>query len=76
MLIDSPLPVVVVQLLSQLGVERLVLPAVPELAQTWTGSFGFKVMSQSDKLEIAEHTILCFQGASMCQKFISDAPDV
>ncbi|XP_071681357.1 increased DNA methylation 1-like [Lolium perenne] len=61
------------KLLSELGVERLVLPAVPELLQTWTESFGFQVMSQSDKLEIAEHTILCFQGTTMCHKFINKA---
>jgi hypothetical protein len=61
------------QLIGELGVERLVLPAVPELLQTWTESFGFQVMSQSDKLEIAEHTILCFQGTTMCHKFINKA---
>ncbi|KAM0887421.1 hypothetical protein ACQ4PT_029067 [Festuca glaucescens] len=63
------------KLLGELGVERLVLPAVPELLQTWTESFGFQAMSQSgsDKLEIAEHTILCFQGTTMCHKFINKA---
>ncbi|KAL6657291.1 hypothetical protein ACP70R_005071 [Stipagrostis hirtigluma subsp. patula] len=49
------------KMLCGLGVERLVLPAVPGLLQTWTGSFGFMVMTHSDKLEIAEHTILSFQ---------------
>ncbi|TVU37089.1 hypothetical protein EJB05_10380 [Eragrostis curvula] len=53
-----------------LGVERLVLPAVPELLQTWTGSFGFKAMTHSDKLQVAQHTILCFQGTTMCQKLL------
>lgn len=51
--------------------ERLVLPAVLELLLTWTGSFGFQEMSQSDKLEIAQHTIVCFQGTTMCHKFMS-----
>ncbi|XP_044964741.1 increased DNA methylation 1-like [Hordeum vulgare subsp. vulgare] len=60
-------------LLGELGVERLVLPAVPELLQTWTGSFGFQAMSHSDKMEIAEHTVMCFQGTTMCQKFITAA---
>ncbi|KAL6896808.1 hypothetical protein ACP4OV_007380 [Aristida adscensionis] len=59
------------KVLCGLGVERLVLPAVPELLQAWTGSFGFKAMTHSDKLEIAEHTILCFQGTTMCHKFLS-----
>ncbi|CAM0907464.1 unnamed protein product [Alopecurus aequalis] len=60
-------------LLAELGVERLVLPAVPELLQTWTGSFGFRVMTKADRMEIAEHSILCFQGTTMCHKFINKA---
>lgn len=64
---------VCLQLLGQLGVERFVLPAVPELLQTWTGSFGFQVMTQSDRMEIAEHSILYFQGTTMCHKFIGKA---
>ncbi|KQK14479.2 LOW QUALITY PROTEIN: hypothetical protein BRADI_1g16595v3 [Brachypodium distachyon] len=59
-------------LLGEWGVERLVLPAVPELLQTWTGSFGFQVMTQSQKLDIAQHTIMCFQGTTMCHKFITN----
>ncbi|RLN34017.1 increased DNA methylation 1 [Panicum miliaceum] len=51
-----------------LGVQRLVLPAVPELLRMWTASLGFSAMTHSDKLEIIEHTILCFQGTTMCQK--------
>ncbi|TVU09475.1 hypothetical protein EJB05_42950, partial [Eragrostis curvula] len=47
--------------LHELGVERLMLPSVRGLLQTWTGSFVFKEMSESNKLEIAEHTILGFQ---------------
>ncbi|XP_037482009.1 increased DNA methylation 1-like [Triticum dicoccoides] len=61
------------KLLGELGVERLVLPAVPELLPTWTGSFGFQAMSHSDRMEIAEHTIMCFQGTTMCHKFIVSA---
>jgi hypothetical protein len=51
-----------------MGVRRLVLPAVPELLRMWTGSMGFRAMTPSDKLELADHTILCFQGTTMCQK--------
>jgi hypothetical protein len=59
------------RMLAALGVNRLVLPSVPELLQTWTGpSFGFKPMTHSDKLDMVEHTILCFQGTTMCQKFL------
>ncbi|OEL15352.1 Increased DNA methylation 1 [Dichanthelium oligosanthes] len=58
----------------ELGVHRLVLPAVPELLHMWTSSsMGFKAMTHSDKLEMAEHTILCFQGTTMCQKPLAAA---
>nr|CAB3496240.1 unnamed protein product [Digitaria exilis] len=48
------------KLLLDLGVERLLLPAVPELLKTWTGSFGFTVMSNSDRIELSENSILSF----------------
>lgn len=61
------------QLLLDLGVERLLLPAVPELLETWTGSFGFTVISNSDRIELAENSILSFQGTTMCQKVLNVA---
>jgi hypothetical protein len=59
------------QLLSGWGVERLVLPAVPELLETWTGPFGFAAMSNSDRFELAESSVLSFQGTTMCQKILN-----
>ena len=56
-----------------LGVERLLIPAIPELLETWTGSFGFTVMSNSDRIELAENNILSFQGTTMCQKVLNIA---
>ncbi|KAF8721422.1 hypothetical protein HU200_023135 [Digitaria exilis] len=61
------------KLLLDLGVERLLLPAVPELLKTWTGSFGFTVMSNSDRIELSENSILSFQGTTMCQKVLNVA---
>lgn len=58
------------QLLSSLGVERLLLPAVPELQKTWISSFGFTEITPSDRLELLPHTILTFQGTTLCQKFL------
>uniref|UniRef100_A0ACD5WP71 Uncharacterized protein n=1 Tax=Avena sativa TaxID=4498 RepID=A0ACD5WP71_AVESA len=55
------------------GVERLLLPAVPQLLATWTGSFGFTVMSNSDRFQLAENSVLSFQGTTMCQKILNDA---
>nr|BAK07953.1 predicted protein [Hordeum vulgare subsp. vulgare] len=61
------------KLLSGLGVERLVLPAIPQLLETWTGSFGFRAMSFSDRFELAESSILSFQGTTICQKILDVA---
>ncbi|PAN50166.1 hypothetical protein PAHAL_9G502900 [Panicum hallii] len=61
------------KLLLDLGVERLLIPAVPELLETWTGSFGFTVMSNSDRILLAENSILSFQGTTMCQKVLNIA---
>ncbi|TVU47435.1 hypothetical protein EJB05_07038, partial [Eragrostis curvula] len=61
------------KLLSDLGVERLLLPAVPQLLETWTGSFGFTVMTNYDRLELVENSILSFQGTTMCQKVLNAA---
>ncbi|VAH89838.1 unnamed protein product [Triticum turgidum subsp. durum] len=62
------------KLLSGLGVERLILPAIPQLLETWTGSFGFTAMSCSERFELAESSILSFQGTTICQKIL-DATD-
>ncbi|CAH1432520.1 unnamed protein product [Lactuca virosa] len=60
--------------LVELGVERLVLPAVPSVLHTWTSSFGFSIMTESEKLEFLGYTFLDFQGTQMCQKRLVKAP--
>ncbi|KAK9059562.1 hypothetical protein SSX86_020266 [Deinandra increscens subsp. villosa] len=59
--------------LVELGVERLVLPAVPSVLHTWTSSFGFSVMTESQKLDFLGYTFLDFQGTHMCQKLLVKA---
>ncbi|KAG8371508.1 hypothetical protein BUALT_Bualt13G0094900 [Buddleja alternifolia] len=58
------------QKLSELGVERLVLPAVPSVLNTWTSSFGFSIMDESERLNLLDCTFLDFQGTVMCQKVL------
>lgn len=58
----------------ELGVERLVLPAVPSVLHTWTSSFGFSIMTESEKLEFLGYTFLDFQGTQMCQKRLVKTP--
>lgn len=65
------------QLLGEMGVERLVLPAVPEMVATWTGpSFGFREMGQADRQDVAHHAILRFQGTIMCHKQLPPQPQL
>lgn len=54
----------------ELGVERLVLPAVPAVLDTWTASFGFSVMKESERVNFLDYTFLDFQGTIMCQKIL------
>ncbi|KAK6117019.1 hypothetical protein DH2020_049263 [Rehmannia glutinosa] len=57
--------------LMELGVESLVLPAVPSVLNTWTSSFGFSVMNESDRLKFLDYTFLDFQGTVICQKVLT-----
>lgn len=60
------------QKLKQLGVERLVLPAVPSVLETWTRSFGFAKMTNLERSQFLDYTFLDFQGAIMCQKLLTN----
>ncbi|MCD9645905.1 hypothetical protein HAX54_035261 [Datura stramonium] len=60
--------------LMELGVERLVLPAVPTVLNTWTTSFGFSVVKESQRLNFLNYTFLDFQGTVMCQKLLQKIP--
>ncbi|CAN1847123.1 Increased DNA methylation 1 [Linum perenne] len=57
--------------LTELGVERLVLPAAPTVLNTWTGSFGFSKMTDSERLQFADSFFLNFPGAILCHKLLS-----
>ncbi|XP_039129128.1 uncharacterized protein LOC120265324 [Dioscorea cayenensis subsp. rotundata] len=59
------------KLLSSLGIEMLILPAIPELVQTWTTRFGFTKMSNSDRLKLKDYMFLNFLGSTMCYKFLA-----
>ncbi|PSS09497.1 Increased DNA methylation like [Actinidia chinensis var. chinensis] len=60
--------------LTELGVERLVLPAVPSVLHTWTTSFGFSKMTDGERLSFLDYTFLDFQGTTMCQKLLKKTP--
>ncbi|RHN56522.1 putative histone acetyltransferase chromatin regulator PHD family [Medicago truncatula] len=60
--------------LKQLGVERLVLPAVPGVLDTWTNSFGFEQMTNFERSQFLDYSFLDFQGTVMCQKLLTRFP--
>ncbi|KAF5177783.1 Increased dna methylation [Thalictrum thalictroides] len=56
--------------LAGLGVERLFLPAIPQVLHAWTTSFGFTKITKSERLKYLEYTFLDFQDTTMCHKVL------
>ncbi|KAK8681646.1 hypothetical protein V6N13_054048 [Hibiscus sabdariffa] len=56
--------------LAKLGVQKLILPAVAGVVDTWTTKFGFSQMTGDQRSEFLQYTFLDFQGTIMCQKHL------
>ncbi|MED6217617.1 hypothetical protein PIB30_019384 [Stylosanthes scabra] len=56
------------KLLVELGVERLVLPASPHVIETWTNSFGFAKMTESEQYECLRYALVNFPDTTLCHK--------
>ncbi|KAJ1430388.1 Zinc finger, PHD-type [Sesbania bispinosa] len=54
--------------LTQLGVESMVLPSSNNAVDTWTNSFDFARMTDSDKSQFLEYSFLEFQDTTWCHK--------
>ncbi|KAK8705570.1 hypothetical protein V6N13_049168 [Hibiscus sabdariffa] len=54
--------------LVKLGVEKLVLPAVPTTVETWTNKFKFSSMPDDERAKLIRYGLLDFQGTIICQK--------
>ena len=58
----------VFQLLRSLQVSTFVLPAIPELFDTWIHAFGFRPLCASPSLEIKDLSLMVFPGTELLQK--------
>ncbi|XP_050213716.1 increased DNA methylation 1-like isoform X2 [Mercurialis annua] len=62
--------------LKELGVQRMILPAVRSVLNTWTGSFGFSKLTEAERLQLVKYPFLDFQDTVMCHKLLMEAEPV
>ncbi|KAJ7294698.1 hypothetical protein O6H91_Y238900 [Diphasiastrum complanatum] len=63
---------IVEQILKDLEVQRLVLPAISELEETWQKSFGFQPLTPALRQKVFEFSIFSSAGGTLLEKSISN----
>lgn len=64
------------KMLKHVGVEKLILPAVPELLETWLGAFSFQHMNPIDSRELCKLNLMSFPGTTVLQKHLTTKADI
>lgn len=58
------------EMLKSIGVEKLILPAVPELLDTWMGAFNFQKINLQETREFSKLSLMTFPGTTLLQKHL------
>lgn len=58
------------EMLKSIGVEKLILPAVPELLETWIGAFNFQKINLQETRELSKLSLMTFPGTTLLQKHL------
>jgi hypothetical protein len=61
------------QMLLLLEVEKLVVPAIPDMVNTWTKSFSFRLLEPTLKEEIKNTSLVIFAETMLLEKTIYKA---
>lgn len=59
------------KMLEEVGVKKLILPAVPQLLKTWRGKFGFQHINSTDRREMMSMNLMRFPGTTLLKKYIT-----
>ncbi|KAI6687212.1 hypothetical protein NL676_024040 [Syzygium grande] len=65
------LMIAIEKLLGSFGVEKLVIAAIPDLVQTWTEGFGFKIVERDEKETLNKINLMVFPGTVLLKKSLS-----
>lgn len=62
------MPSFVCQILCSLHVVKLIIPAIPDMLETWTKSFSFKPLEPSHREEVKNLSLVVFAETTLLQK--------